>query len=107
MARSNSRPSSSSKMNIAALSPRSIAATTKFRVSSDLPVPAGPRISVLEPALDAAAQQRVELRRLLGSDRALNSRSVLGRDQPREHAHAAGLDDRSRDSRRGISGRDT
>ena len=48
--RANNRPSSSSNTNSAAFSPRAIAATMKTIASSDLPVPAGPRISVLDPA---------------------------------------------------------
>jgi hypothetical protein len=44
-----SRPSSSSKTNIAARSPRPTALATKVSARSDLPVPAGPRINVLEP----------------------------------------------------------
>ena len=51
-------------MNIAALSPRAIAAATKVSVSSDLPVPAGPRIKLLEPRSMPAAEQRVELGRI-------------------------------------------
>ena len=58
--RANSRPSSSSNTNSAAFSPRAIAATTNTMATSDLPVPAGPRISVLDPRLDAAAQQLVQ-----------------------------------------------
>ena len=63
LARSNSRPSSSSKTKSAARSPRAIAAVANCSANSDLPVPAGPRISVLEPLLHAAAEQRVELAR--------------------------------------------
>ncbi|MNR46349.1 hypothetical protein D3C85_1653020 [compost metagenome] len=47
--RSNSNPSSSSKINSAAFSPRATAAAAKTIEINDLPVPAGPRISVLEP----------------------------------------------------------
>jgi hypothetical protein len=42
-------PISSSNTNIAAFSPRAIAATTKVITESDLPVPAGPSTSVLDP----------------------------------------------------------
>ena len=55
--RANSRPSSSSNTNSAAFSPRATAATTKTIAIRDFPVPAGPRISVLDPGLDAAAEQ--------------------------------------------------
>ncbi len=39
---------------------RAIAAATKTMARRDLPVPAGPRISVLDPRLDAAAEKPVE-----------------------------------------------
>ncbi|MNN26878.1 hypothetical protein D3C81_1403980 [compost metagenome] len=47
--RSNNNPNSSSKMNSAAFSPRATAAAANTMAISDLPVPAGPRIKVLEP----------------------------------------------------------
>ena len=60
--------------------------------SSDLPVPAGPMEQRAGAALEAAAQQRVELGDAAADGVAGESRPVLGRDQPREHAHAAVLD---------------
>ena len=50
------------------------------RTSSDLPVPAGPRISVLEPLLDAAAEQLVELGNAAADELCRsNPDAVLGR----------------------------
>ena len=58
LARSNSRPSSSSKMNSAAFSPRWIGRRRRIAgPSSDLPAPAGPRIRRARAALDAAAEE--------------------------------------------------
>ena len=93
LARSNSRPSSSSKTNIAACSPRLTAPATKVSASSDLPVPAGPEDQHARAALDAAAEQRVQLGRFGRQDLALERLAMLGRDQPREDPHAAGVDD--------------
>ena len=54
-----------------------------------MPVPAAPTISVLVPSLEAAAEQRVELRRCRSGSCALVVRlAVLGGDQPREHLRA-------------------
>ena len=83
----------SSNTKIAARSPRSAAARANWAASVDLPVPAGPMISVLVPrsrpppssvssAGDAARQ------RLARS----SVPAVLGGDQPREHLEPAAAD---------------
>ena len=62
--------------------------------SSDLPVPAGPRISMLEPRSTPPPSSAFELRACRSAARrALEAGPVLGRDQPRKDLHAAGLDD--------------
>ena len=91
--RSNSRPSSSSKMNIAAFSPRCDRRDRRIdREQAILPVPAGPRISVLDPLLDPAAEQGVELGDAAGDavarEAACGARRRPGAGTP----HAAGLD---------------
>ena len=95
LARSNSSPSSSSKMNSAAFSPRSIACDRERSESA--------ATCRCRPARGPACSSRARSRRrarasssaecALAAVSRLNLRLVLGRDQPRENLHAAGLDD--------------
>ena len=87
--RANSRPSSSSNTNSAAFSPRATAATMKMIAISDLPVPAGPRISVLEPVLDAAAEQLVELGDAARQSGASKVAAIFRSHQPGKYVHPA------------------
>src|SRR6476661_1279281 len=88
--RANNRPSSSSNTNSAAFSPRAIVATTKTIAERDLPVPAGPRISVLDPA----AEELVELGKAARHRRPHEVAAIFQRHQPRKYIHPAGGDGR-------------
>ena len=79
-------------MNMAARSPRAIACTAKVQGEQRLAGPGGPEDQGARPALDAAAEQRVELRRRAWQRVAVEVRLVLRRDQAREDVHAARLD---------------
>ena len=92
LTRSNNSPSSSSNMNNAAFSPRAIAATTKNNASSDLPVPAGPSISVLDPRSMPPPSKLIELRDAARHLAAHEIGAMLRRHQSRKYVHAAGRD---------------
>ena len=83
--RANSRPSSSSNTNSAAFSPRAIAATTKTIASSDLPVPAGPRISVLDPVSMPPPSSWSSSAMPLDIVSRAKSAAMFRRHQPRKH----------------------
>ena len=61
--------------------------------SSVLPVPAGPMTSVLDPDDRPPPAKRVELGDAALEQVAAEALALLGRDQAREHLHAAGADD--------------
>ena len=90
--RENNRPSSSSKTNNAARSPRAIAATTKAMATSDLPVPAGPRISVLSSGLDTAAEQLIEFREAARNCVMSRIVAIFRSHEPRKHVKTSGSD---------------
>ena len=83
----------SSNRNRAARSPRPAAATAYWLASVDLPVPAGPRISVLVPrARPPPSRSSSEPRPLLTSLPGVGG-LVLGGDEPGEHVQPAPADD--------------
>ena len=63
------------------------------KISSDLPVPARPMISVLEPAHETTTQQAVERIDTAAHDLAGKAATMFGRHQTREQLHAAGSND--------------
>ena len=80
-------------MNIAALSPRAIADCDEAERQQRFAGAGRAEDQVARAALEPAAEQAVESAIVDRHRLALEARAMLGRDQPREHAHAAGLDD--------------